>query len=234
MALKRPSGSEGGGSDRRHKLLVVAAGLFLVVWGFVLGVLVGRGSLPTIVDQEKPKAVVEESAKPGQIKEELQKRASAEAPPPPAPAPTLDFYKDLDKKRRPVVIAPPPTTPPPPPEAAPQEPQRQPPAKEPVATSPPAPPKPEPPKPGPSEKVRAKYTIQVAAFKNKDSAEKFALESSQRTGLSFKVVTATIAGKGTWHRVQVGAFATRSEALAQLKALKDQGIKDALVARAGP
>ena len=50
-AKKKNNGSgKYSGPARRQLALVGLAGLFLVVWGFVLGILVGRGMVPTLVD----------------------------------------------------------------------------------------------------------------------------------------------------------------------------------------
>ncbi len=53
------------GAGRRNLLLVGAAGVFLVIWGFVLGIVVGRGSVPTIVPSAgAPVSAPGEPAKP--------------------------------------------------------------------------------------------------------------------------------------------------------------------------
>ena len=38
--------------NRKNQTLVALAGLLLVVWGFVLGVLVGRGTMPTLIPEK--------------------------------------------------------------------------------------------------------------------------------------------------------------------------------------
>lgn len=46
------------GPAKRQLALVGVAGLFLVVWGFVLGILVGRGMVPTLVEPKPRPAPV--------------------------------------------------------------------------------------------------------------------------------------------------------------------------------
>lgn len=60
------------------------------------------------------------------------------------------------------------------------------------------------------------YTIQVSSFQTADEANAYAA-SLTRKGYAPYVVSTAIAGKGTWHRVRVGAFPT-SEAANAAKA----------------
>ena len=60
------------------------------------------------------------------------------------------------------------------------------------------------------------YTIQVSSFQTADEANAYA-GSLKRKGYAPYVVSTQIAGKGTWHRVRLGAFTT-SEAANAAKA----------------
>lgn len=75
---------------RKRMLQAAGAGFLLMLWGFVLGVLVGRGTLPTVVPvdpaasgSDRPLIVAEKS--PGKTK---------------AKDPDLEFYQSLAKKRQ--------------------------------------------------------------------------------------------------------------------------------------
>jgi cell division septation protein DedD len=55
------------------------------------------------------------------------------------------------------------------------------------------------------------YTIQVSSFQTAEEANAYAA-SLKRKGYAPYVVATQIAGKGTWHRVRLGAFATADAA----------------------
>lgn len=63
----------------------------------------------------------------------------------------------------------------------------------------------------PPAKKELRYTIQIASFQDRESAERLALELESR-GLDAYVEKTTIPRRGVWYRVRVGSFATKEEA----------------------
>ncbi|MGE0268390.1 MAG: SPOR domain-containing protein [Candidatus Omnitrophota bacterium] len=57
----------------------------------------------------------------------------------------------------------------------------------------------------------AKYTIQIASYKDKVNAEKKISELEKKDYKAF-LVSKELKDKGTWHRVYVGSFSTKKEA----------------------
>lgn len=79
-----------------------------------------------------------------------------------------------------------------------------------------------PPKPAPAAAVASKnykYSIQVASFKDKDKAQKKVEELGGKDYEAF-MVSKDLRDKGTWHRVYVGKFDSKSEADAYLPKVK--------------
>jgi tetratricopeptide (TPR) repeat protein len=70
----------------------------------------------------------------------------------------------------------------------------------------------------PSSPPAGRYTVQVAAYDTKDSAQKFI------TTLSGRGVVARLVGTRAPFRVRVGHYATDAEATASARALKEKGI----------
>jgi len=67
------------------------------------------------------------------------------------------------------------------------------------------------------------YTLNIASFRDKGNADRLMRELEQK-GYEAFVETANIPQKGTWHRVAVGHFSSREEALAFAKGLQEEGI----------
>lgn len=67
------------------------------------------------------------------------------------------------------------------------------------------------------------YTIQVSSFQTSDEANAYAA-SLKRKGYTPYVVSTQIAGKGTWYRVRLGAFATSESANAAKQQLMSADI----------
>ena len=59
--------------------------------------------------------------------------------------------------------------------------------------------------------AQAAYSIQVASFKTKDRAQQKVAELSSKDIQGY-IVTQEVKGKGTWYRVYVGKFASKTEA----------------------
>ena len=176
------------------RLLMWIAGIFLLLaWSFVLGVLVGRGSIPEKLKNfailKKELAVLEQrhtNPDPGQ-----GKAAEPDASP---EVGKLDFFQKLAEKKEDKV-----------PLAKPNNKRRSPPrtlrANSQVSKAP----------------KSIHFTIQLASF---DSANKASLlvKRLAEKGLSAYYVRADTK-KGTYYRVRCGDYATREEALSQLRAI---------------
>jgi cell division septation protein DedD len=70
------------------------------------------------------------------------------------------------------------------------------------------------------------YTIQVAAVKDMNSAEKL-MSDLVNKGYQAYISSGEVPGKGTWHRVRIGGFRERGEAeniLSGLGKYKSKGI----------
>jgi cell division septation protein DedD len=81
-------------------------------------------------------------------------------------------------------------------------------------------PSPEAGKIAPAEKI---YSIQVASYKGLDGAVKRIAELIE-SGYDAFYKKAEIKGKGTWHRIFVGKYKTREEALHKAQTMKDQKV----------
>ena len=81
-------------------------------------------------------------------------------------------------------------------------------------------PSPGPEKAEPAEKI---YSIQVASYQNLDSAVKRIAELIE-SGYDAFYKKADIKGKGTWHRIFVGKFKSKEEALQKAQTMKDQKV----------
>jgi len=72
------------------------------------------------------------------------------------------------------------------------------------------------------------YTVQVAAFRDRPSAERLSL-SLEAKGYDAYVQRSEISGKGIWYRVRVGAYAEKSKAQNHAEAIKRQIDRSAYV-----
>lgn len=73
------------------------------------------------------------------------------------------------------------------------------------------------------------FTLQLSAFQNKQEADRFAARLRDR-GYAPYILTAEVAGKGTWYRVRMGSFASRDAATRYLSDFKRETSLDAFVA----
>lgn len=77
--------------------------------------------------------------------------------------------------------------------------------------------------------IRGYFSVQVAAFKNLETAEDMA-QRLRRKGYNAYIATSEIAHKGAWHRVRVGHFETEQRAKAFVSKIgKAEDIKGALI-----
>ena len=180
---------------------------------FAVGVLVGRGNAPVEFDiQALKNEIAALKAREKRLEADRHKIEPG-------------FYEALKK---PVEAAPPPT------------------GKAPAKKSPPPPTpakKMPPPRQDDSDR-RAKsekalrelggsnkpLTIQVSSLKDHALAKKTAA-ALKAAGYNAYVITAMVPGKGVWHRVRLGAFADKAEALPVMKKLKAEGRRPILVAK---
>lgn len=70
-----------------------------------------------------------------------------------------------------------------------------------------------------SDTVNAPYTIQIASFKDIESAE-VALKGIKAAGHQGYIVSKELAGKGTFYRIYVGQYQTKEEANQKLSEIK--------------
>jgi cell division septation protein DedD len=165
----------------------------LFLWMFVLGVWFGERLVG-----KRPSPVAEKT-----LKEKIPEEVPAEevTPPPVALPGNLTASREapspVPERAAPVKEAPPEVKPPSPsPKAAPAE----------KKTAGPAPP-------------GTYYVLQVASFRDRAEAERYARAFRDR-GYAAEVVSVNLPGKGTWHRVYVGRFKSRTEAEKAYRELK--------------
>ncbi|MCG6917175.1 MAG: SPOR domain-containing protein [Deltaproteobacteria bacterium] len=186
--------------------------LVALLWMFVLGVFVGKGITPANINlAEIKKRMVDEGVWPGSSKS-VQQEESARTTNTKRKIPLddLEFYEKLAQKKK----------------ARLQEstPEKIAVKNEPAAAE--APPKAVAPKaqsksvpqqtaevPKKEKPSEGNFTVQLASFKDQNSANKFA---AQFKDLQPKptVRTVDLPGKGRWYRVQVGQLSSRDEASA--------------------
>ena len=224
--------------NRKNMTLVALAGFLLVVWGFVLGILVGRGTVPTIIpDRTAQTGESRAELKNGQAETSVTEitTTTTTVATRPSPTTTLGFYTKLSEE---VTETLPPLPPPTTGRAAGNKL-----ADKPSSSTKPrieAPPKPkEKPKAEPktnlphrAEPSKPKYSLQVAAFAVKKEAQAEARKVADKTEHKVRVVASKVKGK-VWYRVRVGGFATKAEARSAARTLKAAGMK-AMLVRAVP
>lgn len=73
------------------------------------------------------------------------------------------------------------------------------------------------------------FTLQLSAFQDKQEADRFMARLRDR-GYAPYIVSAEVAGKGTWYRVRMGTFASKDAATRYLSDFKRETQLDAFVA----
>lgn len=227
--------------------------LFVMGWMFVLGILVGRGIAPVPIDThalekelaelkesmlQKERAEIEAQAQQSQGKDtDLRFYEELKKPPQPAqfkPSPTPAAVKKPDPADAAARVKPgpgaekasvpdkPKPTPAPKPKPAPKP---EPVAKqESVATPAPTP---ESPSPAPPD-GKGRFTIQVASFKDTQSADKLVGELRGKGYPAYQLRT-DVPEKGVWFRVRVGAYESRPAAEGTFKKLLGDRFKAVVV-----
>jgi hypothetical protein len=178
--------------------------LVALLWMFLLGLFVGKGITPNNINfTEIKKRMMAEGIWPGSDETGRQ-----ETPPPSTttkrkiPLKDLEFYEKLAKKKEAQLQKP----------AVAQTPPKEKPATTLAAKSPP--PAQQQNKSSEQQKPStARFTVQLASFKDLSSAKKFA---ARFRGLKHKATIREVelSGKGRWYRVQVGKLASREDATA--------------------
>ncbi len=194
---------------RKGVMIWIGLMLFVAGWMFVLGILVGRGMAPVNLDTGKLEQ--ELAALKARMLRQEQAKVETGAQGPNGAKTELGFYEALKDPKAEKPFQPMPksavqpeswSVPKPPVTAVPMPKQ-----------APKPEPKPEPKpvvKPPPSPKMQAsrasgKFTVQVAAFKDLQSATHLVAELRKKGYRAYQIRT-EVAGKGVWYRVRVGAF----------------------------
>jgi len=228
--------------SRRGAYGAMALVLAACAWTFFLGVLVGRGTAPVKFDTEKLGQDLRALREQVQQQQAHQLQAYSSAV---ENKSELDFYEDLKQSGEDSAIDPNMTRALPKPtvlaETSPDSEDRaspvspavpvkkrmaglQPkkksaarPLPTPAALPPPA-----------TTAPSGALTLQVASLRDAQTADAMA-SRLRREGYSVKRVSTTLPGKGRWHRVQVGRFASREQAAKTIRALEAKGLKPILV-----
>lgn len=222
--------------------------LFVCGWMFVLGILVGRGTAPVQFDVDKLKKDLVNELMTAVEKEKEEKKAAATAPSDPISPDgkqALGFYEDLKSTKESqenINMG-----------AAPQQEilplsvlQKEVPVKE-IQTKEaqvkepklakvnekakaPAEIKPlKAPEPAlPEIAEKGPYTVQIASVKDQESADKLVADLVKKGYPAYRS-SGEVPGKGTWHRVRIGAFREKSEAGGILAGLGKDKIKGMIV-----
>ena len=178
--------------------------LLALLWMFLLGLFVGKGITPANINfTEIKKRMMAEGIWPGSSEMGRQ-----ESPPPSTtkkkkiPLKDLEFYEKLAKKKKAQLQKP---------AVAKIPPKEKPPTT--VAAKPPPPAQQQNKSSEQQEPSTARFTVQLASFKDLTSAKKFA---ARFRGLKHKATIREVelSGKGRWYRVQVGKLGSREEATA--------------------
>ena len=207
----------------RKALIGWLVAIFVVCgWMFALGVLVGREQAPIEFDVD---ALEKQITKLRQKESVTKNGGTTKKPGPPRDKNELDFYEALPENREDTKI-------PKRPKAKPETSQSKPSSKKTVAakkaTSPDG--------KGDNRKTRitvadvkkGSYTIQAASVKNKPDADRLVKKLNLK-GYPAYLLTSHIEGKGTWHRVRIGSYASKDKALPVLNELRRTGMKPILV-----
>jgi cell division septation protein DedD len=188
--------------------------LVALLWMFVLGVFVGKGITPANINlAEIKKRMIDQGVWPGSG-EAVQEEGSTSATNTmkKIPLKDLEFYEKLAQKKRERLEKATPEKPAPqdkPVASAETQPESK--ATTPAKATSTAQTTTEVSPEGKSSK--ANFTVQLASFRDPNSAEKFA---ARFRDLKSKVIVRTVdlPGKGRWYRVQVGELSSRDEAAA--------------------
>jgi DedD protein len=215
--------------SRKGLLIWIALIVFIAIWMFVLGVMVGRGLAP--VNLETGKLEKELAELKARMLEENQQAEGAAAAGQADEKPQLGFYEALKNPDKQTAFEP----------EKPAKPvNRKPGAAEPVTgTARPRPAAPPPqapvsrpvtqpssaPETAPGSKpvpapISGRFTVQVASVQDIKGAEKM-VARLRAQGYPAYQIRSDVGGKGVWYRVRVGGFEDRRTAAGMLQKLKN-------------
>lgn len=80
--------------------------------------------------------------------------------------------------------------------------------------------------------VRENFTIQVVSLRDSEDADRVVARLVEKGYSAYRTVT-EIPGRGTWHRVRIGNFKDKAEADSTLNRLKNEGFVPILLQRQG-
>ena len=212
--------------------------LFLCAWMFVLGVLVGRGTAPVHFDIRGLQAELAELRQTVLKQEEKRYSIDQDVK---SESPSFDFYEVLKKKGAETEsLNMTPAAPVPAPKST--IPAADKPRPEKISLKkqtfkkgkPVTPENTVTPKtvatPATQKPPAGGLAIQVASTKDSKQADRIVARLKAKGYAAYRV-TASISGKGTWHRVRVAGFKTREAGTAILKKLKKEGFDGLLLKR---
>ncbi len=234
MAKKKTSGIH---ISRKGMLVWGGLIVFVAGWMFVLGIMVGRGIAPVnmevgkleqeladlkakMLEQEKAKVEAQISGKENNLPElgypEALTSGKKEEPFKSLPKKsTAKVKKRVPEQPKKTAVKPKPA---PKPKPVPKPKPKPAPADKP-AVSPKQKSSPKP-KPAPQTVAqKGRFSIQVAAVQNAQSADQLAARLRKQGYRAYRL-RSEVAGKGVWYRVRVGAFENRGEADRVLTKLK--------------
>ena len=196
----------------RKALIGWLVAIFVVCgWMFALGVLVGREQAPIEFDVD----ALEKQITQLRQKESVTNNGGAgKKTNVPRNKKQLDSNKALPENREDTQI--------------PKKPKPRPSEKTASTAKKPAGSKPTVDKPGSIAVKKGSYTIQAASVRNKPDADRL-VKKLTRKGYPAYLLTSRIEGKGTWHRVRIGSYASKDKAQPVLNELRRTGMKPILV-----
>ena len=204
--------------SRKGLIVWVGLILFVAVWMFILGILVGRGIAP--VNLEAGRLEKELADLKARVLRQEQSRVEARVSEAKDGAADLGFYEALKSPKKEVPFKP-----------QTKEPDRPKSVAKPVAPKPAPAPKP---KPKPVKKVataqpqaqqanttKGRFTVQVSALKDGQKAAGLVGELRKKGYQAYQIRT-QVPNKGVWYRIRVGAFTDRRDAGKMAAKLKAQ------------
>ena len=223
MAKKKPKGKPSPKKKKfslqlTRKGVLLWAGLLTVVlaWMFVLGILVGRETVPLKFDikqlEKKLAALKDADLRKELSRFKIDKRKDGEKP-------DFGFYEALKVEKEEDIRLPEKRTE--------KRNSPLPEKKKPAKTRNLKPEKPKKtakntvPVSRKAERSEKKLTVQVASVKNVQDAGRLIVRLKKK-GFPAYMSSATIQGKGTWYRVRIGAYETKAQADRMLSKLKKQ------------
>jgi cell division protein FtsN len=178
--------------------------LLALLWMFALGIFVGKGITPANINiAEIKKRMIAEGVWPGSGKKDQPKTpAKTTNTKKKIPLKDLEFYEKLAKKKKARLKEP-------------AVPKTSPKMEPPTTVAPKSPPPAQQSKKSfkPQESSTARFTVQLASFKDLTSAKKFAARFNDLKPKA-TIREVELPGKGRWYRVQVGQLASREDASA--------------------